>query len=407
MKTLLKISWRNVWRNKARSIVIILAIACGLWGGTFATALMTGMIEQKFISTIKNQVSHIQVHHPEFIRENLTEYEVIDHEALIAELENHEKVLSFSARTLANGMIANASMTSGIEIFGINTDQENRTTSFKDAIIDGDYFESVSRNPILIGARLAEKMKITTGNRIVLTFQDFHGEITSASFRVCGIYRTSNTTNDGRTVYVKKSDLLALLGKEEVVNEVAILLHNLDDVSGFRDELQSRYSGNEIRTWAQISPDLSFMNEFTGFMMMILLIIILMALAFGLLNTMLMTIFERTRELGVLISVGMSKKRVFMMILLETTFLVISGALFGSLLGALTVNSTNRTGVDLTSFGADAFSDFGFEPIIYPSLDNSYYLYLALLVLITSFLAAVYPAFKALKLNPADAVRRE
>ena len=191
MKTLLKISWRNVWRNKARSIVIILAIACGLWGGTFATALMTGMIEQKFISTIKNQVSHIQVHHPEFIRENLTEYEVIDHETLIADLENHEKVLSFSARTLANGMIANASMTSGIEIFGINTDQENRTTSFKDAIIDGDYFESVSRNPILIGARLAEKMKITTGNRIVLTFQDFHGEITSASFRVCGIYRTS------------------------------------------------------------------------------------------------------------------------------------------------------------------------------------------------------------------------
>jgi putative ABC transport system permease protein len=265
----------------------------------------------------------------------------------------------------------------------------------------------VSRNPILIGAKLAEKMKMTIGNRIVLTFQDINGEITSASFRVCGIYRTSNTTNDGRNVYVKKSDLLALLGKDEVVNEVAILLHNLDDVSGFRTELQSKYSGNEIRTWAEISPDLSFMNEFTGFMMMILLIIILMALAFGLLNTMLMTIFERTRELGVLISVGMSKKRVFLMILLETTFLVISGALFGSLLGALTVNSTNSTGVDLTRFGADAFSDFGFAPIIYPSLENSYYLYLALLVLITSFLAAVYPAFKALKLNPADAVRRE
>ena len=115
-----------MWRNKARSIVIILAIACGLWGGTFATALMTGMIEQKFVSTIKNQVSHIQVHHPDFIRENLTEFEVIDHEALIAELENNKKVLSFSSRTLSNGMIANASMTSGVEILGINPDQENQ-----------------------------------------------------------------------------------------------------------------------------------------------------------------------------------------------------------------------------------------------------------------------------------------
>ncbi len=407
MRTLLKISWRNVWRNKARSIVIILAIGCGLWGGTFSTALMTGMIEQKFVTTIKNQVSHIQVHHPEFIRENQTEFEVMGHEALMAKLETSEKVSAFSARTIANGMIANASMTSGVEIFGIHPEQENRTTSFKEAVFEGDYFVSVSRNPILIGAKLAEKMKISTGNRIVLTFQDIHGEITSASFRVCGIYRTSNTANDERNVYVKKSDLISLLGKGEVVNEVAILLHNLDDVSAFRDELQREFAGNEIRTWAEISPDLSFMNEFTGLMMMILLIIILMALAFGLLNTMLMTIFERTRELGVLISVGMSKKRVFMMILLETTFLVISGAVFGSTLGALTVNSTNRTGVDLTGFGADAFSDFGFEPIIYPSLDNSYYLYLAILVLITSFLASVYPAYKALKLNPADAVRRE
>jgi putative ABC transport system permease protein len=407
MKTLLKISWRNVWRNKARSTVIILAIGCGLWGGTFATALMTGLIEQKFNSTIKNQVSHIQVHHPEFIREHLTEYEVIDHEALVAELDNNDKVLSFSARTLVNGMIANASMTSGVEIYGIDADQENRTTRFKDALTEGDYFESVSRNPILIGAKLAEKMKIKIGNRIVLTFQDISGEITSASFRVSGIYRTSNTMNDGRNVYVKKNDLLRLLGKNEVVNEVAILLHHMEDVTAMRADLQSKFSGNKIRTWAEISPDLSFLNEFSGLMMMILLIIILMALAFGLLNTMLMTIFERTRELGVLISIGMSKKRVFLMILLETTFLVISGSLLGSLLGALTVNSANSNGVDLTSFGADAMSDFGFAPIIYPSLDPSYYLYLALLVLLTAFLASVYPAFKALKLNPADAVRRE
>ena len=110
-----------------------------------------------------------------------------------------------------------------------------------------------------------------------------------------------------------------------------------------------------------------------------------LALAFGLLHTMLMTIFERTRELGVLISVGMSKKRVFLMILLETTFLVITGSVTGSLLGAFTV----------------------FDAVIFPSLDNSYYLYLAALVLVTSFLASVYPAIKALRLNPADAVRRE
>lgn len=407
MKTLLKISWRNVWRNKARSLVIILAIACGLWGGTFATALMTGMIEQKFNSTIRNQVSHIQVHHPEFIRENQTEFLVSGLESLETKLAGSPEVLAWSARTLSNGMIANASMTSGIEIFGIDPDQENLTTNFRESVIEGDYLETGGRNPILIGKKLADKMKISSGNRIVLTFQDIYGDITSASFRVSGIYRTSNTSNDERNVYVRQTDLLTLLGKEGLVNEVAILLHNLDDVPAFRDELKTEFAENEIRTWAEISPELNYLNQFTGLMMMILLVIILMALAFGLLNTMLMTIFERTRELGVLISVGMSKKRVFMMILLETTFLVITGSVAGSLIGAFTVNSTGKSGVDLTGFGADAFSDFGFEPIIYPSLDQSYYLYLAMLVLITAFLASVYPAFKALKLNPADAVRRE
>lgn len=407
MKTLLKISWRNVWRNKARSLVIILAIACGLWGGTFATALMTGMIEQKFNSTIRNQVSHIQVHHPEFIRENQTEFVVTDLEKLEAKLAGSPEVLAWSARTLSNGMIANASMTSGIEILGIDPDQEDLTTNFRESVIEGDYLETGGRNPILIGKKLADKMKISSGNRIVLTFQDIHGDITSASFRVSGIYRTANTSNDERNVYVRQTDLLTLLGKEGLANEVAILLHNLDDVPAFRDELKTEFAENEIRSWAQISPELNYLNQFTGLMMMILLIIILMALAFGLLNTMLMTIFERTRELGVLISVGMSKKRVFMMILLETTFLVITGSVAGSLIGAFTVNSTGKSGVDLTGFGADAFSDFGFEPVIYPSLDQSYYLYLAMLVLITAFLASVYPAFKALKLNPADAVRRE
>lgn len=407
MKTLLKISWRNVWRNKARSLVIIMAIACGLWGGTFATALMTGMIEQKFNSTIRNQVSHIQIHHPEFVRENQTEFVVTGIESLEAKLESSDKVMAWSARTLVNGMIANASMTSGIEIFGIDPARENRTTHFQESLTEGDYFESVSRNPILVGKKLADKMKISTGNRIVLTFQDIHGDITSASFRVCGIYRTSNTANDERNVYVRQSDLLPLLGVDEAVNEVAILLHHIDDVQAFRDELKAEFAGNEIRTWAEISPELSYLNEFTGLMMMILLVIILMALAFGLLNTMLMTIFERTRELGVLISVGMSKKRVFLMILLETTFLVITGSVAGSLLGAFTVSSTGRSGVDLTGFGAEGFSDFGFDAVIFPSLDNSYYLYLAALVLVTSFLASVYPAVKALKLNPADAVRRE
>lgn len=407
MKTLLKISWRNVWRNRARSIVIILAICFGLWGGIFATGLMTGLIRQQFNSSIRNQVSHIQIHNPEFIKERETGYTVTRSGEIARLLDVSDKVQAYSRRTITSGMLANAIMTSGVDIYGIDRLEEELTTDFESNIIDGEYFGPVSRNPVMVGKALADKMKISTGNRIVMTFQDLNGEIISAVFRVSGIYRTANTANDQRNVYVRQSDLAELLDGTGIVNEIAILLYDLDDVIDFRAELQTRFPEYEIRTWAQISPDLSFMNEFSGMMLMIIIIIILFALAFGILNTMLMTIFERTQELGVLMSIGMSKIRVFSMILLETTFLVITGSVLGVMIGSITVALTGNTGIDLTPFGAEALSDFGFDAVIYPTLDQMFYFNLTILVVITAILASIYPAWKALRLNPAEAVRKE
>jgi putative ABC transport system permease protein len=407
MKTMIRISWRNVWRNKGRSIVIILAVSFGLWGGIFASAFISGMINQMVDSGIKHQVSHIQIHHPDFVRERLTEYSIVNAQEIYNFLDISSEVTAYSYRTVANGMLATASMTSGIEIYGIDPEMEHQTTTFEETMIDGDYFESVKKNAVLIGARLADKMKIETGNRIVITFQDPHGDIVSSAFRVCGIYRTSNTMNDERNVYVHEKDLAQLIGHDGIVNEIAILLHDIEKVNFFRDELKTGFPDSEIRTWAEISPDLGMMKEFSGITMMILLIIILFAMAFGLLNTMLMTIFERTRELGVLMSVGMNKVRVFSMILLETIFLIFTGSAFGTILGIITISATAKTGINLTSVGGDTLSDFGIDPVIYPYIEPIFYVNLFILVLIMAILSSVYPAYRALKLKPAEAVRKE
>jgi len=149
------------------------------------------------------------------------------------------------------------------------------------------------------------------------------------------------------------------------------------------------------------------MTEFSGVAMLVLVIIILFAMAFGLLNTMLMTIFERTRELGVLMSVGMNKARVFLMILFETSFLVFTGAFLGTVLGALSVSLAGRNGVDLSAVGGEALSEYGMDPLVFPVIENIFYLNLAILVFITALAASIYPALKALKLKPAEAVRKE
>lgn len=406
MKTLLIVSWRNVWRNKSRSITILLAIAFGLWGGIFSSSLSAGMMKQRFYNSIEKQISHIQIHDPRFTRDDDIRFSIADAPAIIKTLRSDSVVKTFSARTCCNGMIATATLTKGIRIYGINPAQENLTTQLAHAVIDGHYLSVTGRNPVLVGKQLADKMKLNPGSRVILTFTDCHGEIISASFRVEGILRTSNSMLDETQVYIRQTDLQQLAGFR-AVNEIAILLNNINQVNAFADHLRSKFPDEEIRTWGQISPDLLYMNEMAGVTLMVLMVIIMLALAFGLLNTMLMTVFERTRELGMLMAIGMNKSKLFTMILLETTYITVSGSLAGMLLSGVTILLTSRHGIDFSSVGGDSLSEYGYDAIVYPTLYPEFFVNIIILVLITSFVSAVYPALKALRLKPSEAIRKD
>ncbi|MBL7903435.1 MAG: ABC transporter permease [Bacteroidales bacterium] len=406
MKTIIVVSWRNVWRNKPRSLTILMAIAVGLWGGIFATSISAGMMKQRFTSSIETQVSHIQVHNPQFLKDDNIRYGISRADEIERFLAKDSAVKAFSSRTLVSGMIATATQSKGVRILGINPVQEAATTRLSSTIIDGYYLSAGGRNPILIGKKLADKLKLKTGSRIILTFTDTEGEIVSASFRVQGIIRTNHSMLDETQVYVRQNDLQSLTGGRAIVNEIAVLLHDLAQVTPMVEAISGQFPENEIRFWGQLSPDLLYMNEMAGASLMVLLVIIMLALAFGLLNTMLMTVFERTRELGMLMAVGMNKIRVFAMILLETTFLTITGALAGGILSGVTIYVTSRNGIDFSGVGGDTLSDYGISAIVYPELFPGFTGNIVILVLITSVLSALYPALKALKLKPSEAIRQ-
>jgi putative ABC transport system permease protein len=407
MKILLKISWRNVWRNPKRSLVMIIAIAVGLWGGIFAASLSFGLIEQRFKTTVEQQVSHIQMHHPEFLKDNNVKYGIADWNELKQALSADEDISAFSGRTKLNGMLASANLTSGVNIIGVDPAQEAATTRLDNNIVEGHFFDEVARNPVLVGKELAEKTKIQERSRIVLTFQDMEGELISATFRVAGIYQTANSSFDERNVYILQSDLTGYIGDELKINEVALIGHDLEQIPAISEKYQNEFPGLTIRTWSEISPELSYMQETTGTMLMIVLVIILLALAFGLVNTMLMSVFERIKELGVLMAVGMNKRRIFGMIMLETIFLTFIGAAGGMLSGIFTIRLLGRTGLDLAAVGGDSLNEFGFPTVVYPNLETSFFLMLIVLVVITAVVTAIYPSLKALKLRPAEAVNQD
>ncbi len=407
MHILLKISWLNIWRHPQRSIIMVLAIMAGLWGGIFAASISFGLINQRFETSIEQQISHVQIHHPEFLKDFNVKYNIEQWVELKQDLENDDKVIAFSGRSSVNGMLGTATLTTGVNMIGISPGMEAETTSLDENVIEGEYFDRDIRNPALLGKALADRVKARINSRIVLTFQDVDGELTSSSFRVTGIYQTANPGMDEQNVFVLRQDLVDYLGDDEIVNEVGILLTDHEEASEFSSVYQERYPGLEIRTWAEVSPELGYIVQMSTTMFMIILVIILLALAFGLLNTMLMSVFERIKELGMLMAIGMNKKRIFIMILLETSFLTLTGAVLGMLTGFSTILLLRESGIDLSALGGDSIREFGFETTVYPQLDGEFFIMLTILVILTAFFTAIYPALKALKLNPARAVQSE
>ncbi len=404
MKTILKIAWRNIWRNRLRSLVVIGSIVLGIWSGVAVGGFSFGLNAQRTRSMINNNLSHIQIHNKHWQEEQKLNYWLNEPSEVEDFLQSSEQVKSFTNRVLINGMIASAHYTSGIKITGIDPASEARVTGLESKVDSGKYIGEKGRNPILIGMALAEKMDVRIGSKVVITFTDESGNIISSAFKVRGIYDVTSSQQEKMQVFVRNTDLLNLIGREEGSHEVALLLKNEEDLAAFKDQLKKQFPNSDIRSWKELAPELAYADELMSTMLYIIIGIIMMALSFGIINTMLMSVLERRKELGMLMGVGMSKTRLFFMILFETLLLAICGGPLGILLGYITIRWTGATGIDLGVFGK-GLESLGMESIIYPEVVTSFYFGTAAIVMIMALVSSIWPARRALKMNPVEAIR--
>jgi len=407
MNILIKIAWRNIWRNPRRSIIMIAAIAIGLWSGLLVSALMFGMMETRFNTGIEQHISHIQIHHTDFLIDNNLLHNISEWDSLRNNLTAAEEVKAFSARTIVSGMLSTATQTRGINIIAIDPAAEAQTTGLANHLLEGTYLDDGKKNQVLIGKSLAEKLKLQIGSRIVVTFQNIDGELISSALRVAGLFQTANIAMDQQNIYISQPTLAEYTGQENLINEVAILLHNEENTDSQRDSLKALFPSLTVRTWADISPELTYITEMGQSMMLIILTIILLALAFGLVNTMLMTVYERVYELGMLMAVGMNRRRVFLMIILETTFLTFLGAAAGMSLGYFTTHILGKRGLDLAPVGGEAMLQYGYPSVVFPVLEPGFLIQLTIMVVVVVFVTAIFPTIRALKIKPAEAVRND
>ena len=396
------IAWKNVWRSKRRSAIMVTAIAVGLWGGLFAVGIFTGMYDTMVNSAIDRQFGHIQLHAKGFRSERLITMTLPAPDSTISLLKAMAGITQVSGRTIIDGMGSSATSNQGVTINGVDPDVERSVSSVAGRLVAGSYFEGNERLPILIGRKLAEKLALRLHGKLVLAFQNVDGTIVYGAFRIAGIFDTESNAFDGATVFVRRTDLDGLTGLH-LIHELVVRLSSNDSLASLSRNIAARFPTLNVETWMDLAPELKLAAESSDVTMAIFLGIILLALLFGITNTMLMSVLDRTREFGVLMAVGMKRRRIFAMVVLETMFLSITGSIVGAILGAGCVAWFGRTGISL-AWVSDGLSQYGISSMLIPVVHPTLYPMLAIMVILAACSAAVYPALKAVRLNPAKAI---
>lgn len=399
------LAWKNVWRNKKRSFIIVTAIALGLWGGLLSGAMTLGMIETMVSSAIDRYISHIQIHHPDFSEEPDLHLNIQDADAITEALKAVPGVQATSSRMVINGMAASAASSFGARIVGIDTLAEKSVTTLFQKVEQGRYLGGKRRNPIIIGRKLAERLNLKLNRKLILTFQGKGGEIVYMACRVSGIFKTESTIFDQSTVFVQQSDLARVLDfPAPLIHEIAIRCNSEAAVLPVIEAIREKFPAYQLESWREVAPELAYISSVALPFTYLFVAIILTALLFGITNNMLMSVLERTRELGMLTAVGMKRPKIFVMILLETIFLAITGGIAGMLLGMVSIDYLQKTGIDLTAFSS-GLESIGINSMLYPYLPTSVYFGMTIMIIITANIAAMLPAWKATHLEPVEAIR--
>jgi ABC-type lipoprotein release transport system permease subunit len=407
---LIKLAWRNLWRNKLRTGIMLGAMVFGLMGVVVMQGFMSGMVDNMVNNAIAWQISHVQVHNKRYLENPDINATIAESQSLLQQIAADRQVQAYSARFLVDGIIGSARSSRGVRINGIDIESEARLTPLSEHIQQGEWLSPDDKRPILVSQKTAHRLKLRVGSKAVLTFTDGGGDVTGAAFRVKGIFKSPSTNFDDMNVYVRIKDLRKLAGKQEGVHEIAVLMQgkqNADDrtpVVQFRQRIAAYTTeANIVRDWTEVQPLLASMLATMGVSSAIMLVIYMLAMGFGIINIMLMSVFERTQEFGVLMAVGMQKHKILGLILLESLWLGVCGATIG-LIGCIgLIQLLQITGLPLGGM-AEGLGAYGVDTILYPRVSVSEYVTIFTSVAITALIAALYPARQILKQHPAEAM---
>ncbi len=423
---LLFIAWRNIWRNPVRSALTISALAGGLIMVILYAALLEGMSRQMVRFATEITTGHLQIHRQAFV-DDQDLYATLPW-SYMSRIEQDIPGIHVAPRLYAAGLASTRETSNGVLIKAVDPEQESRVTLMLDHVRSGNIAfgpaspsaEGLPRYNVVIGAQLAKNMQIGQDSELVLVTQAADGSIGNALYRVAAVLKPLEPNFDRMGVLMSVESFQQLMYLEDGFHELAIKVDDITSLDTVQEALRAELKrlvseqpldelggAPQVRNWRELNPTVADMLELSNTFLVIVGFIVVGLASLGMLNTMLMAVHERTHEFGILLALGMKRRWLLLMVLLESFFLALVSALLGSLLGVLIAGYFEEHGIDFSESMPDGYDWAGmvFEPVMTAYLQPYDVVYAGVLMILITLVASLMPSWRTVRLKPAEVMR--
>jgi ABC-type lipoprotein release transport system permease subunit len=405
LRIITTLAWRNLWRNHRRTIIMLAAISIGAWAMIFMTSLMRGMVNEMLRDGIRVLPGHVQVHHPRYRDDPSVSNFVSLTAAEIGEALTNQGVERFSARVRVPAIISSERESRGVNLIGADPAAEIAINAIGSDIAEGRGLESPDDGGVVIGRKLAEKLETEVGKRIVLMSQDPDNEVADRGFRVVGFFEANLATHEEMFVFAGRATVQEMLRIDDRVSEVAIMGDDYRIVEPLLAQVQAAFPAtDEVLPWTGLDEYLGTMMGVMDGFVLVWVIVIFLALSFGLVNTLVMAVFERVREIGLMLALGMRPSSILGQIIIESLMLLVIGLVIGNALAWASIIPL-ADGIDI-SIVAEGMEMFGASSVLYPEMERQDVILANVVVIALGFLASLSPAWRASRYEPVEAITK-
>jgi putative ABC transport system permease protein len=396
-----RMAWRDLGRNRRRSFLSALAVGLGLALLLFLASFIQGEMKASIDTSIRLQTGHLQVRADSYdeVKTSLKWADLIDNPQAIADqIAALPQVEVASPRLYATGIVSVGDETAGVRVIGIDP-ASAASQPYKEKMAGGDFLSADDREGLLLGQALADKLDLKVGDTVNLSVNTSNGDVANQNFILRGIFNTDTYAFDSANILLPLAKAQAISGAENHASTIYVLLKDMNQVDAVAPALQS--STLKVLTWKDMNELLLQIEQLANSYMVFFYLIVLGISATVVVNTLIMSVFERTREIGILTAIGMRSRRIMGMFLAESSLLAVGGIIMGLILGVIFATVLGVVGFPV---GQMKITGFMLSNRIYPVLTFKDSFNLSLMALVITLLAGIYPAWFASHLEPVEAL---